>query len=150
MNSRYLFRPNAWPVVLGPLGPKAAVDGIKWPLGGQAHQWRSDPAKGLPQWLEVGFGQPVTLTVVHLVFDTNIYGRFPSRRPGPEATATHYRLLARHGDAWKPIVEEKANWRRFRRHAFPAVTTPAIRLEVLKSTGQPQARLYEIRAYHER
>ena len=149
MRGRYCLRPLTWPVEVGQVGPQAAVDGVKWPLEHKAHQWRSDPAEPLPQWLEVDFARPVTLNTVYLTFDTNISGRFPTAKQGAEITAQDYRLLYRAADAWKPAFEEKGNWRRFRRHRFPPVTTDRIRLEILKARGGSQARLYEIRAYHE-
>ena len=40
-------------------------------------------------------------------------------------------------------------WRRFRRHSFDEITTDKIRLEIQKAENGDEARLYEIRAYHE-
>ena len=149
MGSRYAVKPLGAPTPLGNVGPEAAIDGLKWPLEGELHQWRSHPAKGLPQWLEVDFGKQATVNTVYLTFDTSIYGGFPTRQPGAHVTAKHYRLLYDEGGAWRTAFEEEANWRRFRRHRFPAVITSKLRLEILKSRGADEARLYEIRAYDE-
>ncbi|MDH7570185.1 MAG: discoidin domain-containing protein, partial [Armatimonadota bacterium] len=155
MRGSYAIRPFGTPVHLGNAGPSAALDGLKWPEAKECHQWRSDPAQGLPQWLEVDFGRPVTLNTVYLTFDTNIFGRFPSTTPGAEVTAEDYRLLYASGaeaktePEWKVAFVEKGNWRRFRRHAFPEVTTSRIRLEILAARNGNEARVYEIRAYHE-
>ena len=149
MRSRYMMRPLGAPMPLGSVGPEAATDGLKWPLEGEIHQWRSDPAKGLPQWLEVDFGRPVALNTAYLTFDTNMYGRFPSREPSAHVTAQDYRVLCHRDGAWEVACEAKGNWRRFRRHRFPRVTTDKLRLEILKARGAPEARLFEIRAYDE-
>ena len=52
----------------------------------------------------------------------------------------------------KPLLAQTTpsrSFRRFRRHQFEAITTTKLRLEVLKATSAPEARLYEIRAYNE-
>ncbi|MFC1712518.1 FAD-dependent oxidoreductase [Candidatus Poribacteria bacterium] len=148
MRGRYALRPYGIPVNLGNIDPEAAVDGLKWPMDEQAHQWRSEP--GLPQWLEVDFGREVELNTVYLTFDTNIFGRFPSSEPGSEITVQDYRILYNDSGVWKIAFEEKDNWRRFRRHQLPAVATDKLRLMVLDARNGTQARLYEMRAYYER
>jgi len=145
----YMIKPNGLPRPLGRVGPEAAVDGVKWPFEGESHQWRSDPRRGLPQWLEVNFAKPVALNTVYLTFDTNIFGRFPAGKVGSEVTAQDYRLLYNDGGQWKVAFSEKGNWRRFRRHRFSDITTDKIRLEILKAINGNEARLYEIRAYKE-
>jgi hypothetical protein len=119
-------------------------------MEGQVHQWRSDPKQGLPQWLELDFGQVMAMDTVYLTFDTNIFGRFPSSDPGSEITAMDYRMLYSDNGVWRTVFEESGNWRRFRRHEFPTVATDKIRLEILKAKNGEQARVYEIRAYNER
>ena len=145
----YMIKPCGTPRALGRVGPEEAIDGVAWPFEGQCHEWRSDPAKGLPQWLEVDFGKTATLNTVCLTFDTNIFGRFPGRKPGAEVTAQDYRLLYNAGGEWKEAFSEQGNWRRFRRHQFSDITTDKIRLEVLKARNGDEARVYEIRAYKE-
>ncbi len=145
----YVMKPVGTPIPVGEAGPACVIDGWAVP-GPEGHrQWRSDPARGLPQWIEVDFGKPTRLNTVHVIFDTNIYGRFPSGKPAGEITAEDYRILWNDGGAWKAACEEKGNWRRFRRHNFPAVTTDRIRLEILKAANGDQARVFEIRAYLE-
>lgn len=146
-SDRYVMKPWASPVQLGCTGPEAAVDGLKWPLKGEAHQWRSAP--GLPQWLEVDFGKPTAVNAVYLAFDTNIYGRFPTGKPAGEVTVRDYRVLAHVNGEWRPVAEAKDNFRRFRRHGFDAVTADKLRLEVTAARAGNEARLYEIRAYKE-
>jgi hypothetical protein len=145
----YALRPLATPRKLGKTAPECAVDGAAWPLGDECHQWRSDPAKGLPQWLELDFGQPQKLNTVYLTFDSNIFGRFPTTRAGAEATAQKYRLLYNTDGLWRAAFTEEGNWRRFRKHSFDEITTDKIRLEIQQAENSEEARLYEIRAYRE-
>ncbi|MBI5396567.1 MAG: FAD-dependent oxidoreductase [Verrucomicrobia bacterium] len=149
VHGSYVIKPSGTPQKLGRTGPAAAVDGAAWPLGDECHQWRSEPAQKLPQWLEVDFGKPQKLNTVYVTFDTNIYGRFPVSKPGAEVTAEDYRILYNDGGQWKVAHEEKGNWRRFRRHAFGEIVTDKLRLEVMKAKNGAEARLYEIRAYKE-
>ncbi len=146
----YLVRSVGIPVYVRGCGAESAVDGRIVPEEGHAGQWRSDPDQPLPQWIEVDFGRPVDLNVVHLIWDTNIFGRFPSADLAGAATAREYRLLAATDTGWTELARERDNWRRFRRHTFPTVTTRCLRVDVRSTLGAPQARLYEIRAYHER
>jgi hypothetical protein len=149
VSGAYAIRPLGTPRKLGKTNPECAVDGCAWPLGDECHQWRSEPAKGLPQWLEIDFGKPQKLNTVYLTWDSNIFGRFPTSRAGAEVTAQDYRLLYNCDGLWRAAFEEKENWRRFRRHSFDTLTTDKIRLEIRKAINGDEARLYQIRAYHE-
>ena len=149
VSGAYALRPMAAPRKLGKTGPECAVDGVAWPTEDECHQWRSDPAQGLPQWIELDFGKPQKLNTVYLTFDSNIFGRFPHSRAGAEVTAQNYRLLYNTDGLWRAAFTEEGNWRRFRRHSFDELTTDKIRLEIQKAENGNEARLYEIRAYHE-
>ncbi|MBM3476829.1 MAG: FAD-dependent oxidoreductase [Armatimonadetes bacterium] len=146
----YALKPYTSFRSLGNVNPESALNGLKWPLAGEGNLWRSDPAQGLPAWLQIDFGKPVTVNTVYLTFDTNIYGRFPVGTPGTEALAEDYRVSYHRGDnVWEVLINETGNWRRFRRHQFPTVTTDKLRLEVLKAKNGNEARVYEVRAYEE-
>jgi hypothetical protein len=146
----YALKPYTSFRSLGNVSPESALNGLKWPLAGEGNLWRSDPAQGLPAWLQIDFGKLVTLNTVYLTFDTNIYGRFPVGTPGTECLAEDYRVSYHLGDnVWEVVVNETGNWHRFRRHQFPAVTTDKLRLEVLKARNGNEARAYEVRAYEE-
>jgi hypothetical protein len=145
----YLVRPIGCPQPLPPCPASLAVDGWSVPEHENRHMWRSDPTQPLPQWIELQWPQPVRFNTVHLVFDTNIYGRRPVADPGTSSCARSYRVLIRDGERWTPVVEVDDNWRRFRRHTFRMVETEAMRLEILDAIGAQEARLYEIRVYQE-
>jgi hypothetical protein len=146
----YALKPYSSSRSLGNVDAESAANGLKWPLAGEGNLWRSDPAKGLPAWLEIDFGKPTSLNTVYLTFDTNIYGRFPVGTVGTEILAEDYRVLVHRGDSiWEAVVEETGNWHRFRRHAFEATTTDKLRLDILRARGGFEARVYEVRAYQE-
>ncbi|MCX7008271.1 MAG: discoidin domain-containing protein, partial [Kiritimatiellaeota bacterium] len=149
VSGAYALRPLATPRKLGKTAPECAVDGFAWPMGDECHQWRSEPAKGLPQWIEIDFGKPQKLNTVYLTWDSNIFGRFPTTHAGAEVTAQDYRLLYNTDGLWRAAFEEKDNWRRFRKHSFGEITTDKIRLEIRNAINGDEARLYQIRAYRE-
>jgi hypothetical protein len=60
-----------------------------------------------------------------------------------------YRVEVLDGGKWVEVVKERDNFLRHRVHAFPAKTTPKLRLLVDATNGDPSARVFEIRAYRE-
>lgn len=146
----YALKPYTTFRLLGDVSPKSAINGLKWPLAGQGNLWRSDPAKGLPAWLEIDFGRPVSFDTVYLTFDTNIYGRVPVGTLTTQVLVEDYHVAYHRGNnVWEVVVSETGNWHRFRRHRFDTVTTDKLRLEVLRARNGHEARVYEIRAYDE-
>lgn len=124
-----------------------------------SHRWMSDPATGLPAWLELRWPEPVMIREIQLVFDTGL-DRFLTlsqadgytRRmhwgaPQPE-TVRDYRLEAETPDGWSTLHVERNNYRRLRRHrlAGPAVTR-ALRVVVAATNGLDHARIFEVRVY---
>jgi hypothetical protein len=124
------------------------------------HRWMSDPAAGLPAWLELRWAEPVTLGEVQLVFDTGQH-RFLtlSQADGytrrmqwgePQAeTVRDYRLEVEHGaGVWTAAHTVRGNYQRLRRHCWSVpVTTRALRVVIEASNGLDHARVFEIRAY---
>lgn len=122
-----------------------------WP-----NAWLSDPAQGLPQWLELDFGEPRTLDSVYLTFDSDLdtnltwwamCGLIPMA-PLPQIVRD-YRLLGRIQGAWQPLLVVEGNYQGRRVHRFAPIKVEALRLEILATNGAPGAAVYEIRAYHE-
>jgi hypothetical protein len=123
------------------------------------HRWMSDPAAGLPAWLELRWPEPVTVREVQLIFDTGLH-RFLTlsqadgytRRmhwgaPQPE-TVRDYRIEVETGGGWQPWHTEAGNFRRRRVHRRAdggAVT--ALRLVVTATQGIDHARVCEVRVY---
>ena len=110
-------------------------------------------------WIEVQWTSPQSLSHVQLCFDSGFSRELTMtanqnarsrqmRGPQPE-TVRNYRLLYRdmNDGTWRMLAEVEGNYQRLRRHGFAPIQTTAIRLHVLATNGNPEARLYEIRCY---
>ncbi len=133
------------PLVTG-CGSEMVADGLARPDESGYHGWVSDPSQKLPQWIELRWPRPVEIGLVELVFDTNLDLRRPTQLYEPEVV-TDYRVLVLRGGEWKQVAGAKGNYLRLRRHKFRPVRTRALRIEVLKTGGQPAARIFEVRVY---
>jgi hypothetical protein len=142
-----------------PGSPASAVlNGVTRCRGGQTNQWSSAPEQPLPQWIEVRLPAARWVSEVHLTFDTGFerpltlthsdwFNRRIVRGPQPE-TVREYRVLgqAAEGEEWIPLAGDSSNYQRKRIHPV-SCKLQAIRVTVEATNGDPQARLYEIRAY---
>ncbi len=101
----------------------------------------SDPAAGLPAWIELRWPNPVEVGEVQLIFDTGQH-RFLTlsqadgytRRmhwgaPQPE-TVSDYRIEIETGSGWTVVARTGGNFQRRRVHRFPSATTAALRQEL--------------------
>ncbi len=125
------------------------------------HRWMSDPAAGLPAWLELRWRNPVRIAEVILIFDTGLHRhltltqadgyreRMLWGRPQPE-TVRHYALEIETDGGWRELLAVHGNYQRRCVHRFEPITTRAIRLRVVATHGLDHARVFEIRAYAER
>lgn len=104
----------------------------------------------LPQYIDLDFGKPVSISKVQLVFDTDLNadrGTDIGLRAFP-VTARDYRVQAYQDHNWVDLVAITGNYQRMRRHSFPDVRAMKLRLLVEADNGpQTHARLFEIRAY---
>jgi len=152
--------------------PEGAVSGHTRADGGErgAHpdraaagtqRWISDPAAGLPAWLELRWEKPVTPRQVRLVFDTGMHrpltlshsDAFAQRmewgRPQSE-TVRDYVLQGEVDGAWVELARAEGNYQRLRVHdleAAPAVS--ALRLCVEATNGVDEARVCGVRVYEQ-
>lgn len=139
-------------------GPaEAVIDGYNRDIGdGHTHQWRA-PVDGASPWIELRWDKPRSLGTVYLILDTGLHrklfltGEESARRgqvwgPQPE-TVAHYRIEAWTGTQWIHLAENKNNFLRLVRHHFPPVMTDRLRVRVLRTWGDPLARIFEIRCY---
>lgn len=123
------------------------------------HRWMSDPAQGLPAWLEVRWDKPMALQEVQLVFDTGMHrhltlsqadgytGTMQWGRAQAE-TVRDYQLEWQDGAAWRELLVVTGNYQRCRRHELAqAIRTSALRIVVTATNGLDHARLFEVRAY---
>jgi hypothetical protein len=125
------------------------------------HRWMSDPAAGLPAWLQLEWDEPVTASQVQLVFDTGLHRHLTlSHHDGyssgmhwgnaqPE-TVADYSIEVRRDDEWKTIVEVTNNYQRLRRHQISErYGIQSMRINVLRMNGLDHARIIEIRVLSE-
>lgn len=123
------------------------------------HRWMSDPARGLPAWLEARWTEAVTLGEVALVFDTGLHrlltlsqadgytAKMLWGRPQPE-TVRDYRIEAEVEGAWRVVAEAAGNHQRRAVHRLESpVRARALRVVVTATNGLDNARICELRAY---
>lgn len=131
-----------------PFGGENAVDGKAW-VEDMPHCWVSDPARPLPQHLDIRFDRARTIGEVQLSFDTNL-ARPNQSEPAffraPECVRD-WRLLAETAEGWREVHAETGNFQRLRRVAIAPVVCTALRVMVDATNGAPEARVFEVRAY---
>ena len=129
--------------------PENVTNGTARVVGQATNMWSSDPAKPMPQWIELDWSEPVRINTVYLTFDTDMNQRHNATPPLVPQCVRDYELSVHDGKQWKPLLAERGNFQRRRAHRFPAVSTDKLRLSVTATNGDPSARVFEIRAYEE-
>ncbi len=123
------------------------------------HRWMSDPAAGLPAWLEIRWSEPVTLREIVLIFDTGLH-RLLTLSPAdgytqkmlwgrsqPE-TVRDYTLSLETAGGWRETERVQNNHQRRRAHLLEnAAAITALRVTVTATNGLDHARIVEVRAY---
>lgn len=108
----------------------------------------SDPARGLPAWVELGFPNPIQFNQVQITFDTNCNRRvrLPLFRY-PECVK-RYEVAIATAAGWRTVAGDNDNYRRRRAHVFERVHSDKLRIAILETNGSPSARMYEVRIYN--
>jgi hypothetical protein len=119
----------------------------------------SDPAQGLPAWLEIAWAQPVHLREIILIFDTGLHRLLTLSQaegytrkmlwgqPQPE-TVRDYTIECKSASGWQEVVRVEGNYQRRRTHRLTSPTdTLALRITVTATNGLDHARIVEVRAY---
>ncbi len=109
----------------------------------------SDPAQGLPAWLELRFPGPVSFNQVQITFDTDTNRRIPLPLFRYPECVKRYEIAVAQSSGWKTVVAQDGNYFRRRVHRIDPVTANRLRIHMLESNGSPQARVYEVRVYNE-
>jgi hypothetical protein len=133
-----------------PYEPENLLSGVTRPEA-WTNLWISDPHDGFPQYVEYDFGRTIEFNTIQLVFDTNLHMAHmatPALYRFPECVR-HYVIYTEKGGSWKPSVEVTDNYQRRREHRFEPLSTSKLRIEILGTNGDPSARLYEVRVYHQ-
>lgn len=111
------------------------------------------PLEGDGAWIELTWDKPQKLSEVQITFDTGFQreltltssdevNRGIIRAPQPE-TVRDYTIYA----DGKELARITGNYRRLRRHKFPAVDAKSLRIHVTKINGADTARVFEVRCY---
>ena len=124
------------------------------------HRWMSDPAAGLPAWLELRWAEPVTIARLEITFDTGLHrhltlsqhdgytSRMKWGEPQPETVADYQIEILDEKSEYVQVFAEEGNYQRHRVHEFEhPKRTSALRLQVVTAPGVEQARICEVRLY---
>lgn len=109
----------------------------------------SDPAQGLPAWIELRFPAQVRFNLIQITFDTDTNRRIPLPLFRYPECVKHYEIAVAQSSGWKTVVMQDENYFRRRVHRIEPVTTNRLRIHVLETNGSSQARIYEVRVYNE-
>ena len=115
------------------------------------NMWVSAASQPLPQWIELRWAAPQTISRLAFTFDGigRKYADMPfnngTRAFGP--MVKNYRVEIEVGETWQELLTETDNYHRFRVHEFPPQTVTAVRLTVEAAHDPLQgARVAEILA----
>jgi hypothetical protein len=132
------------------------ANGFARAVGDASNQWRG-PLQDGEAFLEAAWAAPQYLSRVALTFDTGFdrpltlthsdrYNARMIRGPQPE-TVRDYELRVRTGATWSTVARVTENHQRRRVHEFSGVKADALQLVVRRTHGDPNARVFEMRAY---
>lgn len=137
--------------------PGNLIDGYNHPDTNSSHSWRSDPAKGLPAWVELRWPEPVDLARIQLVLDTDFESRLtltqsedyrakvtPVPRP---VTIKNLDIQIEQEGLWETVREIRGNYQRLVRVNVPHIRTSALLIKVLDTWGAAYASILETRCY---
>jgi len=128
--------------------PANVINGWTRTAQNAASMWRSDPARSLPQWVELDFGKPTAFNTVQLTFVTHPSGQRP-KLPFSPTCVRAYDLEALVTGKWVRVVRERDNYQRHRVHSFVTQTATKLRVTISATHGDKRASLFEIRVYDE-
>lgn len=138
-------------------GPKGArADRVR----ASSHRWMSDPAVGLPCWIELEWPEAIEVAEVRLVFDTGLHRRLTLShsdaffkkmhwgRPQPE-TVRDYEIVG-YGSAGNELQLGRVagNYQRLAVHTLDApIAVKRLRVVISATNGIDHGRICEVRVY---
>lgn len=131
-----------------PYGPENVTRGATRPHRA-ANQWRSNPSDPLPQWIEMTWDQPQSLSQVQLTFAGNLlreYHAYPPLHRDPQCVR-EYAVQVHVEGQWVTVAAESHNYSNRVVHNFDQVTSDRLRIVVYATNGDESAGIYEIRCY---
>ena len=130
-------------------GPESVINGVSRIVGRTPNQWMSDSNEPLPQWIELEFPEPTTINTVYLTFDTDMNASHCTVPLVPQCVRD-YELSCLADGHRKSLATVTENFQRRRVHRFDPVKAKKLTLFVAATNGDRSARVFEIRAYHEK
>ena len=138
--------------------PENVINGLVRDKPGEWKNRWGAPMSGAAPWLELRWATPQTLREVQLTFDTGFQRQLTLseqanqkkgmvRGPQPETIADYVIEYADESGVFRELTRVEGNYQRLRRHAFPEISTVALRFTARRTQGSEEARLYEIRCY---
>ncbi len=131
-----------------PYGPENVARGTHRPDVGP-NLWISDPAAGLPAWIELHWNSARAFNLVQVTFDTNFSRRLTRPLARYPECVKDYDLKVFAAGRWQTVTTVRDNYVRRRVHRFERTSSDRLRVEILASNGAPSARVYEVRVYDE-
>lgn len=143
-------------------GQTRAVHGPDGAAGDRAvpgsHRWMSDPAAGLPAWLELAWPTPVRPRRVQFIFDSGLHRPLTLTHSDSYAAAMKwgqgqpellrdYDVEVRSGSAWRTAVTARDNILRRCVHELDGKAIDALRIVARATHGLDHARVCEVRVY---
>jgi hypothetical protein len=130
---------------LADCSPENVVNGVSRPIAPDKYAWVSDPAKPLPQDLTLTFPEPMDISEIRLVFDTDLNNPLYSAQKVPivRQLVKDYDILA----DGKTALEVRGSNDRARIHKLVQKGVKQLTLRVLATYGDPSARIFEVRVY---
>lgn len=123
-----------------------------------SHRWMSDPAEGLPAWIEFEWRSPATIREIQLIFDVGMHRHltlshhdgYTSKMLWGQTQSESVRSFTITGfDAecrQQLLVEETANHQRLCRYPVaPETPISKLRITVHETNGLDHARIFEVR-----
>jgi hypothetical protein len=141
-------------------GPTRAVHGERGVVSERTaagtHRWMSDPAKGLPAWIQLEWPETIRVSQVQLIFDTGMhrvltmsladaYTRIMHWGRPQEETVSDYFVEARSDGKWKRVASVKSNYQRRNLVPLDPLSCDAIKITIESTAGIDHARVCEIR-----
>lgn len=132
-----------------------AVNGISRKIKDDTNCWISEAVDG--EWLAVKFGKTVSVSQVHLKFDSNLSkelmislsrSTLSEQIPGiPPQLVKDYSIEFYKDGKLVYTRQITGNYMRFTKHDFSFVECSSVKVRVSSTHGDPHARIFEIRVY---
>jgi hypothetical protein len=123
----------------------------------ETHHWRAPLVEG-NAWLQLSWKTPQRISEVVLKFDSGFsreltltasdsHTRGTIRAPQPETVRDYSVSLKIADGGWKKVADVMGNHQRLNRITVPAVMASAVKIEVTRTNGAEDARIFEVRCY---